>query len=54
MAAPREATKKERRGGVLTMLRELLDAGQKDEVVSLVRQLVARNEESSSGSWAGR
>lgn len=27
------------------MLRELLDAGQKDEVVSLVRQLVARNEE---------
>ena len=29
----------------MTMLRELLDAGQKDEVVSLVRQLVARNEE---------
>lgn len=45
MAAPGTATKKERRGGVLTMLRELLDAGQKDEVVSLVRQLVARNEE---------
>jgi hypothetical protein len=45
MAAPRTATKKERRGGVLTMLRELLDAGQKDEVLSLVRQLVARNEE---------
>jgi transposase len=45
MAAPATATKKERRGGVLTMLRELLDAGQKDEVVSLVRQLVARNEE---------
>lgn len=45
MAARGTATKKERRGGVLTMLRELLDAGQKDEVVSLVRQLVARNEE---------
>jgi transposase len=45
MAARETATKKERRGGVLTMLRELLDAGRKDEVLSLVRQLVARNEE---------
>lgn len=45
MAAQGTATKKERRGGVLTMLRELLDAGQRDEVLALVRQLVARNEE---------
>lgn len=44
-AAPTTGRKGERRGPVLTMLRELLDAGQKEEVVALVKQLVARNEE---------
>lgn len=39
------AGRSERRGPVLTVLRELLEAGQKDEVVALVKQLVARNEE---------
>jgi len=45
MAAAATAKKGERRGPVLKMLRELLDAGQKEEVVALVKQLVARNEE---------
>jgi transposase len=35
----------ERRGPVLSVLKELLKAGQSDEVVSLVKQLLARNEE---------
>ncbi len=42
-ASPSE--KGERRGPVLTMLRELLLAGQGEEVVTLVKQLLARNAE---------
>jgi transposase len=42
-AAPSE--KNERRGPVLTVLRELLLAGQSEDVVTLVKQLLARNAE---------
>lgn len=45
MVAATTATKGERRGPVLEMLRVLLDAGQKEDVITLVKQLVARNEE---------
>ena len=37
--------KTQRRGPELTVLRELLAAGQSEEVVALVGQLVARNAE---------
>lgn len=37
--------KAERRAPVLTVLRELLAAGQSEEVIALVKQLVARNAE---------
>jgi transposase len=39
------AGKKEHRGPVLNVLRELLKAGQTDEVVTLVKQLLTRNAE---------
>ena len=42
-ASPSE--KNERRGSVLTVLRELLLAGQSEDVVTLVKQLLARNSE---------
>jgi transposase len=40
-----ESTTSERRGPVLDMLRELLAEGRNDDVLALVRQLVARNSE---------
>lgn len=42
---PTAARKREHRGPVLNVLRELLAAGQADEVVALVKQLLARNAE---------
>lgn len=42
---PAAAGKKEHRGPVLDVLRALLAAGQADEVVTLVKQLLARNAE---------
>jgi transposase len=44
-SAAKPSETKERRGPVLSVLRELLEAGQTDEVVALVKQLLKRNEE---------